>query len=141
MKLLLSFIALLLSAGAMAQSKTEKEITAQSKKRIQWLLEGKTDSLATMYDANSITIHGNGMIKSKDEHLLDVRQGRPVYKSIDVSSETVKDFGNTAILVGKGVFTINMGGEDMRYEMAYTEVYQKKGEKWLLISRHAANVR
>lgn len=140
MKIVLALAAFLLATLSFAQSKTEKEILSLSKKRVQWLLEGKVDSLATLYDENSITIHGNGLIKSTKEHLEDVRNNRPVYKSIDIKENTIKDFGTTAILVGKGYFSISMNGQDMAYTMVYTEIYIKKGKAWKLVSRQSSTV-
>ncbi len=137
MKALFTFVALLLSTATFAQLKTESEILALSKKRIQYLLENKIDSLAMIYDENSLTIHSNGMIKTTAEHIDDVKNGRPVYKSIEISEATVKDFGTIAILVGKGIFKIAMNGQDMSYKMAYTEVYLNKNKKWKLISRQS----
>ena len=101
MKALLTIITFLFVTQAFGQSNTASEITALSKKRVQWLLEGKIDSLGTLYDQNSITVHSNGMIKSTLEHFEDIKNGRPVYKSIDVKDATVKEFGNTAVLVGQ----------------------------------------
>lgn len=138
MKTMFVVAAMFFASVAFSQSKTETEIKTLSAKRIQWLLEGKTDSLAKLYDANSITVHGNGMIRTTQEHMDDIKAGRPVYKSIDVKEASVKDFGNTAILVGKGVFNISMEGKDMSYNMAYMEVYQKKGSEWKLIARQAS---
>lgn len=103
-------------------------------------MAGKVDSLAAIYDENSITVHGNGMVKSTAEHFNDVRSGRPVFKSIDIKESTVKDFGTTAVLVGKGVFSIAMNGQGMTYNMVYTEVYIKKHNQWKLIARQASMV-
>lgn len=90
-----------------------------------------------LYDDNSLTIHNNGMIKTAAEHIEDVKNGKPVYKSIDIQKTTVKDFGNTAVLVGEGVFNIAMNNQTMNYNMVYTEVYMKKSNQWKLISRMA----
>lgn len=140
MKALLTSIIALAATLTFAQTNTETEILALSKKRVQWLMESKVDSLAMLYDDNSITIHGNGLIKSTKEHLDDVRNGRPTYKSIDIKESTVRDFGATAILVGKGFFSITINGQDMAYNMVYTEVYIKNNKAWKLVSRQASTM-
>jgi len=53
---------------------------------------------------------------------------------------TVTDFGNTAVLVGKGVFNIEVSGSKMTANMAYTGVYLKSGKTWKLIARHASQI-
>lgn len=138
MKIFLTTIALLVATLSFAQSQTESEIKALSAKRVEWLLKGSVDSLANLYGENSITVHGNGMIRTTAEHLNDIKSGRPVYKSIDVKETTVKDFDNTAILVGKGVFNISMNGQAMSYNMVYMEVYKKENDQWKLIARQAS---
>lgn len=139
MKTLFTIVSLLFATVSLAQLTTEIDIKALSNKRIQYLLQGKVDSLATIYDEKSMTVHTNGMIKTATEHLEDVRNGRPKYKSIEVKNTTVNDFGTTAILVGQGIFNITMNGQDMSYTMVYTEVYQKKNNQWKLIARHASS--
>ncbi|WP_255080566.1 hypothetical protein [Lacihabitans sp. CCS-44] len=47
----------------------------------------------------------------------------------------VNDFGNTAILVGKVVFDIEMNGKYMSYQMAFMEEYLKRNNSQKLISR------
>lgn len=138
--IILTLASLAFTTAVFAQSRTEKEITTISKNRVKWLLEKKYDSLATIYDENAVTVHGNGMIRTAREHFEDIRNNRPIYKNIEIEESTVKDFGNTAILVGKGVFTISMNGSDMVAHMAYTEVYAKKGKNWKLIARHASQI-
>ena len=140
MKIILVVTAMFLASFSFAQSKTETEIIDLSKKRIEWLLENKADSLASLYDENSITVHGNGLIKTAKEQIDDVRGGRITYKSIEVKENTVKDFGSTAVLVGKGVFKISLNGQDMTYNMVYMEVYQKKDNQWKLIARQASEI-
>lgn len=133
-------MSVLIISAAHAQSKTETEIKKISKDRIKWLLEGKADSLATLYDQKAVTVHGNGMVKSTEEQLQDIKMGVIKYNGIDVSEMTVTDFGNTAILVGKGTFNIEVGGSKMTANMAYTEVYLRSGKTWKLIARHASPI-
>ena len=140
MKIIVTFAVALIATLSFGQSKTETEIMTLSKKRVKWLLEGNADSLATIYDDNSMTVHGNGMIKSTSEHFEDIKNKRPIYKNIEIQESTVKDFGATAVLVGKGVFSISINGNDMVANMAYTEVYLKKGKVWKLIARHASQI-
>lgn len=138
MKTLLIFISFMIATQSFAQSTTEAQIKALSQKRVNWLIAGNLDSLKNLYDANSITIHGNGiMIRSREDHLADIKAGRPVYKTIEIKESQVNDFRDTAVLVGKGLFNIAMNGQDMNYTMTYTEVYKKEQGGWKLIARQA----
>ena len=57
-----------------------------------------------------------------------------------IKESAVKDFGNTAVLVVKGVFSFSINGQDMTQNMVFTEVYFKKNNQWKLISRQASQV-
>ena len=140
MKSIFTVAAIFLGTLCFAQSKTESEILSLSKKRADWLLAGNIDSLANLYDVNSVTVHGNGMVKSGEEHLEDVRNKRPIYRSIDIKESFVRDFGNAAVLVGKGVFSISFNGQDITQHMVFTDVYLRKAGAWKLISRQASQV-
>ena len=140
MKSFFSIIAILFTSALFGQSNTESEIKKLSGKRVEWLLQNNVDSLVSLYDENSITIHGNGMIRTTAEHINDIKSGRPTYKSIEIKEASVKDFGNTAVLVGKGIFSISINGQEMTQNMVFTEVYIKKNNQWKLISRQASQL-
>lgn len=140
MKTVFTALGLLLASLSFAQSSVEADIQSISRNRVKWLLEKQVDSLALLYDEASDSVHGNGMIKPAKEHLDDVRNGRPVYKSIDYKEASVTVFGTTAVLVGKGVFSISIFNQEMTQDMVFTEVYLKKNGQWKLIARQASQV-
>ena len=138
MKAIMMMAFVVLSATIVyAQSNVENEIKDNSAKRVRWLLEGKADSLLTIYDENSITVYRIDEIGLRA--INGVRNGMPACKSM--STETiVNDFDNSAILVCKGCFTTAMAGSEMTLNRVYTEVSQRKGKHWKLIVRHAGSV-
>lgn len=134
-KLFVVFALLLVGSMTFAQGKSQVE--RLSRKRAEWLLTKNVDSLASLYEPTGFTIHSNGLVKSSAEHLNDVKSGVPSYIQIDIKNLDIKEFGNTAVAVGKGYFMIEMGGKEMAYNMVFSEVYIKKGKQWKLVSRHA----
>jgi len=138
MKNLIFLFAFLSTTVGFSQTATEAEIKTLSNNRNKALMESDFATLEAIYDENSVAIHSNGIIKSATEHLSDVRRGFPVYRKIEVKTQTVYDYETTAVLVGTGDFQITMNGQQMDYKMVFTEVYQKKGSGWKLIARHAS---
>ncbi|PTT11366.1 hypothetical protein DBR27_06195, partial [Flavobacterium sp. HMWF030] len=49
---------------------------------------------------------------------------------------SVKVYGDTAVLVGKALFTVNGGS---KYNLVYTEVYTKKNNQWKLVNLHTTS--
>jgi hypothetical protein len=69
--------------------------------------------------------------------LDDVVSGKLDYREVTVSEANVRVYPGLAILLGKGKFSGIVNANLFSIELLYTEVYVKKGEKWLLTSRHA----
>lgn len=141
MKTLLTIASFFFMTQAFAQSNTEAQIKSLSEKRAKWLIATNVDSLKNLYDENSITIHNNGMMRTGNEHLADLKKGQPSYKRIDIKESSVKDFGDTAVLVGKGLFVLVMNGQEVNYNMIYTEVYKKMKGQWKLILREGIELK
>lgn len=134
----LLFVGLLfLSSALIAQSHTEAEVLKLSRDKFRWLTAGQLDSLKGVLDPTVQYIHSNGWIQTRDEILADVNSGKLVYQAIEVTSAGVRLYDQTAIVTGKGKFTVLMTGSPLVIDLGYTEVYVKRGKRWLLVSRHA----
>jgi Domain of unknown function (DUF4440) len=82
-------------------------------------------------------VHSNGWIQTKQEVLDDVISGKLNYQEVIVSEANVRLYPGMAILIGKGKFSGIVNKNLFTMELLYTEVYVKRGMKWLLASRHA----
>src|ERR1700733_15064840 len=108
MKLIFVFTALLFASSVSSQTPSKTAILNLSKKIFQFEVEGKLDSLADLFDDDLVIVNSGGTKKSKQEYLVDLKSGKPVHNSIEVKEETANLFANTAVVVGKGVFTVTI---------------------------------
>lgn len=128
----------LLSFSSFAQpGKTEQQILDLSKRKFDWLVNKNTDSLKTILDDQVKYIHSNGWIQSKKEVMDDCVSGKLLYQKIEISEASVRLYGTTAIVTGKGKFSGAVNQTTFAMDLAYTEVYIKKDNYWLLVSRHS----
>ena len=135
---LVIIILILLSFSSFAQpGKTEQQILDLSKRKFDWMVNKNIDSLKTLLDEQVKYIHSNGWIQSKQEVIDDFLSGKLAYQKIEISEAAARLYNTTAIVTGKGKFAGTVNITPFAMELAYTEVYIKKDNHWLLVSRHS----
>ncbi len=138
MKKYLSTIAFFIVAlGTQAQSVSEQAILDLSKKKFGWMIHMKYDSLESILDDRLMFIHSNGWTETKLELIQDIKSGKLKYVNIDISESAARVYTTSAIVTGKGKFTVLLEGNELTINLYYTEVYVWRNEKWLLASRHS----
>ncbi|MBI3219777.1 MAG: nuclear transport factor 2 family protein [Bacteroidetes bacterium] len=122
---------------SLSQSKSEQEILWLSKRKFDWMIHKKVDSLAMVLDNDLQYVHSNGWKETKKEVIDDLLSGKLNYVAVDIHTAQVRLYDQTAIVNGTGKFQVTMNGNPLTIELGYTEVYVMRQSKWLLASRHA----
>ena len=135
--MILLAVGALISDAVFAQSKTEQYVLNLSKRKFDWLIQKQRDSLDLVLDDRLMYIHSNGWSQSKQEVFDDMQSGKLIYKQIELKETQVRVYQNTAVVTGTGRFIGSREENEFDLPLAYTEVYVKKGKRWLLVSRHA----
>lgn len=135
--LLLYIFAQLTLSGFAQSEKTEQHILDLSKKKFDWMINKRYDSLEILLDDQLKYIHSNGWAQSKKEMMEDFTRGKLSYQQVEVTESSVRLYDHTAIVTGKGKFAGALSNNQFAMELAYTEVYILKMKRWLLASRHA----
>jgi len=133
--LTLSFLIVVLTC--FAQTQQEQQVINLSKKKFEWMIAMNFDSLAPVLDERMIFIHSNGWPETKKEFINDIKSGKLRYKSIDVLEASARIYPESAVVIGRGKFTVTLDGKDLVLELKYTEFYTRKNGRWSLASRHA----
>jgi hypothetical protein len=126
-----------INLGLSQISEQAKQVLSLSEKKFDWMVKGQTDSLKTLMHKQVKYIHSNGWIQNYDDVTEDFKSGKLVLQSVQVKENQAREFKNMVIVIGKGLFTGSISGQDFSVELLYTEVYIYKKHKWLLVSRHA----
>lgn len=123
------------------QSPTEKFLLQLHEKKFRWMTEKKLDSLQTILDERLVYIHSNGWMETAKEVIDDLKSGKLAMNSVKVNEATARIFkNNTGIVNGKGVFNVVVNDKQVELSLYYTEVYIKKKNNWMLVSRHACKL-
>ena len=125
----------LLSFGQSAEA--EKRVLQLAKRKFQWMIERRMDSLEAVLDERLKYIHSNGLTQTRGDVLEDLKSGRLTYQSIEVMELDARLYEATAIVIGKGKFTGVSSKGPFATSLLFTEVYILKNRSWSLASRHA----
>lgn len=95
------------------------------------------DSLKNILHPDLLYIHSNGWTETKADLLSNLKNGKLQYHNVHIKESQVRVSGNTAIVTGKGVFSVSLEGKQSEFPLYYTEVYVLDNGTNRLISRHA----
>ncbi len=141
MKTLLLIVAIAVAAPSFAQVDTKAQaLIALHKKKFEWLINKKTDSLKVFLDERLMYVHSNGVVETKAEVLDHLKTGVVTYTSVQVDEAKARFYGDTGIVTGKGNFQGKWGESTFSLNLAYTEVYVKIKKQWVLVSRAACRL-
>ncbi len=142
MKRLLFLLLLITAVHASAQkandeSATEKFVLKLHEAKFRWMVNKRLDSLNNILDERVQYVHSNGWIQNKKEVIEDIRLGKLTMTNVKVSEAKARVYKGFVVVNGKGVFSIIMDNKPLDILLLYTEVYAKRQNGWLLVSRHA----
>jgi hypothetical protein len=138
MKIFVILLASIASLPSFAQSKEEQEIISLSRKKFRWMVEAKLDSLRDVLDDRLTYTHSNGWVQSKTDVINDFTNGKLTYKAIDVQELKARVYPSSAIVNGRGKFTVTVNSTMVViYDLMFTETYVLIGKKWKLAARHS----
>ena len=133
---ILNVLVFVVTLSSFAQTKEESAIMNLSRTKFRWMVGGKTDSLNIILDERLSYIHSNGWVQTKKEFIEDFK-GKLIYHDISISEMHVRVYRRSAVVTGKGRFTVSLNGNRSETNLFFTEVYIRNGNKWKLASRHA----
>ena len=140
MKLLLLSITILFAVKLSEQSNEEGAVLSLSKKIFVWEVDNKIDSLENLFDEKFVVVSSNGGSQTKEQYIARLRSGSFLHNAIDVEGNTATVVNNTALVVGKGKFTVTVAGSVRSLHLSYTEVFTRSdaSKPWKLLGMHAS---
>jgi len=141
MKNILLLILLIVGTQAFSQTAEAEKVNQLHRKKFDWLINRKYDSLNWLMDDRVKYIHSNGWIQSKAEVVDDLKSGKLNYTSVVVEESSVSYFNQSAVVTGKGIFKGLMTDKsEFAIHLLYTEVYVRQKKQWKLVSRQATKI-
>ena len=142
MKRILSFLLpmLLLGVVSMAQSKDEAAVTAAVETLRKAMVDGDKAALENITAEELSYGHSGGKIEDKTAFVNAIASGASDFVTIDLTDQTVKIAGNTAIVRHTLSATTNDGGKPGAVKLYILLIWQKQKGDWKLLARQAVKV-
>lgn len=118
-----------------------KTIEALEIRRKQAMIAADVETLAALFADDMLWIHGTARADSKTGLLEAIASGKTKYQTIDSSDESVRFYGDLALLSGISVIRARIAGEDRVLQNRFTIVWAQTGAAWQVVNWQSTTVR
>lgn len=139
-KLLFFCLLLLISSPIFAQSKDEKAIAEAVENLRKAMIDPDKAMLEEIAATDLSYGHSNGLLEDKAAFVDALVSNKSDFVSIDLSEQTIKIVGNTALVRHKLAAQTNNGGKPGSTKLSILLVWQKQKGSWRLLARQAVKI-
>jgi ketosteroid isomerase-like protein len=132
--------AMLVGVMVFAQSKDETAVTTSVEILRKAMVDGDRAALEKIAAPGLSYGHSSGKVEDKTAFVEAIASGASDFVTIDLSAQTVKVSGNTAVVRHTLSATTNDGGKPGSVKLYILLVWQKQGGAWKLLARQAVKV-
>lgn len=130
--------ALLLAACAGAPTNPEQQIRQLEQQQGKAAVAGDRAALEKIFAPDFRLINPTGAVTSRAELLALLASGTPPYRAASYATETVRPYGE--VVVTTGTEDVEFTSTGQKQQRRVTQVWQRAGEGWQLVLRHATLV-
>jgi len=142
MKQLFCLLLIITAAGNVltAQSKDEKEVAAAVESLRKVMVDPDKATLEKLTSPDLSYGHSSGKVQNQAEFIDALVSGASDFLNIDLSDQTIKVIGNTAIV--RHVLNANTSdnGKPGVAKIAILLIWTKQGKEWKLLARQAVKI-
>ncbi|MCC9137072.1 nuclear transport factor 2 family protein [Pontibacter silvestris] len=142
MKRFLCFLTLFIAFNVTlkAQSKDEKDVASAVEKLKAAMVDGDRQALTNIAAAELTYGHSSGKIEDKATFVESIVSGKSDFVTIDLTDQTIKVSGNTAIVRHSLSAETNDSGNPGSVKLGVLLVWQKQQGQWKLLARQAYKI-
>ena len=123
--------AAILTSGAFAKDVArEPLLRAAEAARFQAQVDADAKVLGPLLDDNLEYVHSNGELDSRTSFIESLTSGKRDYVSTTFSIESLRIFGDVALIRGKAKVTVADNGQSKDLSLGYTDVWVWKDKRW-----------
>jgi ketosteroid isomerase-like protein len=123
-----------------AQTADEKAVAAAVEKLRQAMIAADIPALKSLAADEISYGHSNGLIENKAEFVDQFVTGKSVFKTINLTDQTVKIVGETAIVRHRLTGDTNNSNVPGKVDLGVLSVWQKQKGEWKLLARQAVKI-
>lgn len=137
-KSILLLFCLGLTLSSFAQSKAEQQVADAVLAWRKAMIDADKAGLEAILAPELSYGHSNGKIEDKAMLVKAISTGESDFVTMELTEQTVKIAGKTAIVRHKLAGDVNDGGRPGSVKLLVLQIWQKQGAAWKLLARQAA---
>jgi hypothetical protein len=118
----------------------EAALRAAEMQRFQAQVDADAKVLARLLDDALEYSHSNGELDTKASFIESLTSGRRDYVATAATIESVRIFGDVAIIRGRARVTVADGGQPRELDLGYTDVWLWKDNRWQMTAWRSARM-
>lgn len=118
----------------------ESLLRAAEATRFQAQVDADAKVLTPLLDDNLEYVHSNGELDSKTSFIESLTTGKRDYASTKFTLESVRIFGDIAVIRGKALVTVADNGQSRDLDLGYTDVWVWKDKRWQMTAWRSARM-
>jgi len=119
----------------------ESEIMALEQRRRSAMTSADVTTLSGLFANELAWIHATARLDTKDGLLGSIASGKTKYLSIECSEETVRFYGEIAIVSGLANINAEIAGEQRAIQNRFTIVWARVDGEWKVVNWQSTGVR
>jgi ketosteroid isomerase-like protein len=123
-----------------AQGGDTEAVKALELKRFEAMQQNDFSALEGLLADDMIYTHSSGQADTKAQFLEALRTGKTRYVKIAPTDTNVTIFGDTAVIRGRGQFTVENQAGKNEFTLSYLDVWLKRGGKWQMVAWQSARL-
>ena len=127
-------------AGACEPGQVVAEVGGADAERYKAMENRDFATLSRYLGDDLVYTHSSAVVDSKDSYIESQRSGKVVYKQTRRSDLRVQPHGCTAIMTGRGDFSVVVDGTDIDVQLRFTNVWVKNLEGWQMVAWEATRI-
>ena len=120
---------------------TPQEIFALEAQRRQAMIAADIATLSRLLADDVLWIHATARPDTKQGLLASIETKKTIYQAIDCSEETLRFYGDTAVVSGIADIKAQFAGEDRVLQNRFTIIWFRKADSWQVVNWQSTTVR
>jgi Domain of unknown function (DUF4440) len=120
--------------------KAKQEVLSTDDARIQARTNGDVQTMARIYGDDYTLVTAEGVLRTKEDQLSEMRTGQLQFKPVEVLERTVRLYDSAAIVLSRERSTILRNGQNIGGDFRVDRVYIWRDGRWQLVLTHATPV-
>lgn len=101
---------------------------------------GDAAYLRTALDPRFTLVDSHGTVTNLEQNLAEVRAREPHYDEFHNHDQTIRLYGDTAIVTGITSIKGMAGGDAFAADFRFTDTWVYRGKRWILAASHASRL-